>query len=214
MTPWTLIRRSLRFHARSHFGVVLGAAIASATLIGALLVGDSIRETLRQRALQRLAGAWYALKPADRFFGGDVAQRLALPPTLGSPELSEGSYLELWRHPNIGVVSSLSFGGAISGFLALPRTASLPSGNALANHVQVFGEDGTFLLADDTGRYGPVAQGTVLVNSSLAAQLGVRPGNEIILRVQRYVSLASEAAIAPRRAITAGLRLRIHSILP
>src|SRR5438552_3590676 len=68
MTFWTLIRRSLRFHARSHVGVVLGAAIGSAALIGALIVGDSVRETLRQKALQRLANAYFALAPADGFF--------------------------------------------------------------------------------------------------------------------------------------------------
>ena len=33
MTLWTLIRRSLCFHARAHLGVVLGAAVGSAALI-------------------------------------------------------------------------------------------------------------------------------------------------------------------------------------
>ena len=56
MTFRTLIRRSLRFHWRSHLGVVLGAAIGSAALIGALVVGDSVRESLREQALQRLGG--------------------------------------------------------------------------------------------------------------------------------------------------------------
>ena len=54
MTFWTLIRRSLRFHARAHLGVVLGAAIGSAALIGALVVGDSVRESLTDMALRRL----------------------------------------------------------------------------------------------------------------------------------------------------------------
>ena len=47
MTLWTLIRRSLRYHARAHLGVLLGATVGSAVLIGALLVGDSVRESLR-----------------------------------------------------------------------------------------------------------------------------------------------------------------------
>ena len=41
MTFGTLIRRSLRFHARAHLGVVLGAAVGSAALVGALVVGSS-----------------------------------------------------------------------------------------------------------------------------------------------------------------------------
>ena len=56
MTFWLLIRRSLRFHARSHLGVVLGAVIGSAALSGALIVGDCVRGSLRERALSRLGG--------------------------------------------------------------------------------------------------------------------------------------------------------------
>src|SRR5712671_2634735 len=76
MTFATLIRRSLRFHARAHLGVVLGAAIGSAALIGALLVGDSVRESLRQRALARLDGTYFALAPQDRFFDRNLDERL------------------------------------------------------------------------------------------------------------------------------------------
>src|SRR5215467_7161088 len=68
MTFRRLIFRSLRFHARSHAGVLIGAAIASAVLIGALLVGDSMRQSLRARALGRLGWVHYALAPQDRFF--------------------------------------------------------------------------------------------------------------------------------------------------
>ena len=68
MTFSTLIRRSLRFHARAHLGVVLGAAIGSAALIGALIVGDSVRGSLRQRALDRIGKAQYILEGRDRLF--------------------------------------------------------------------------------------------------------------------------------------------------
>ena len=54
MNSWTLIRRSLRFRARAHLGVILGAAAGSAALIGALLVGDSVRASLSDMALARL----------------------------------------------------------------------------------------------------------------------------------------------------------------
>ena len=57
MTLWTLIRRSLSFHARAHFGVVLGAAVlGSAALIGALVVGDPRGESLKDMALSLRQG--------------------------------------------------------------------------------------------------------------------------------------------------------------
>ena len=68
MNSWTLIRRSLRFHARGHLGVVLGAAIGSAALIGALVVGDSVRESLTDMALRRLGSIHFALDAQDRLF--------------------------------------------------------------------------------------------------------------------------------------------------
>src|SRR5512147_121022 len=68
MTTGTLIRRSLRFHWRSHLGVVLGAAIGSAALIGALVVGDSVKGSLRENALHRLGGVSMAMSTGDRFF--------------------------------------------------------------------------------------------------------------------------------------------------
>src|ERR1051325_8641061 len=78
MTSWTLIRRSLRFHVRAHFGVVLGAAIGSAALIGALSVGDSVRGTLPERALSRLGPIHFARNTRERLFQADLQGRLGL----------------------------------------------------------------------------------------------------------------------------------------
>jgi ABC-type antimicrobial peptide transport system permease subunit len=83
MTFSTLIRRSLRFHARAHVGVVLGAAIGSAALIGALLVGDSVRETLKENALARLGGIHFALSARDRLFQSEWGQDPFFWPTPG-----------------------------------------------------------------------------------------------------------------------------------
>jgi len=73
MNSRRLIWRSLTHHARSHLGVVLGAAVGSAALIGALLVGDSIRGSLRHMALARLGEVTVALESGDRFFRDRLA---------------------------------------------------------------------------------------------------------------------------------------------
>ncbi len=61
MKAGTLVARSLRFHWRSHLGVLLGATLATAILVGALAVGDSVRESLRGMALARLGNVQFAL---------------------------------------------------------------------------------------------------------------------------------------------------------
>src|SRR5689334_5215470 len=68
MTAFTLTRRSLQFHARSHLGALMGAAVGTAVLLGALLVGDSVRGSLRDMALSRLGATRSALASNDRFF--------------------------------------------------------------------------------------------------------------------------------------------------
>ncbi len=73
----TLIFRSLRFHWRAHLGVVLGAAVGSAALIGALVVGDSVRGSLREMALQRLGWVHFAMAPDDGFFTSALPEQNA-----------------------------------------------------------------------------------------------------------------------------------------
>src|SRR6266516_7348913 len=117
MTLGTLIFRSLRFHARAHFGALLGAAVGSAVLIGALVVGDSVRGSLRDMALARLGKAQLALAANDRFFRAELADDLA------HKELIDGV-----------VVPAIS----------LPATARTPDDAARANRVQLLGVDDRF----------------------------------------------------------------------
>jgi putative ABC transport system permease protein len=54
MTLLTLVRRNLAYYWRTNLAVILGVATAVAVLSGALLVGDSVRESLRGLVLGRL----------------------------------------------------------------------------------------------------------------------------------------------------------------
>src|SRR2546430_3418640 len=54
MNPRRLALRSLTYYWRTNVAVVLGVATAVATLAGALLVGDSVRGSLRDLVVQRL----------------------------------------------------------------------------------------------------------------------------------------------------------------
>src|SRR5688572_4007138 len=54
MTITQLIFRSIRHYWRTNLAVVLGVATAVAVLSGALLVGDSVRGSLRALVIERL----------------------------------------------------------------------------------------------------------------------------------------------------------------
>ena len=55
-----LVLRGLSHYWRTNLAVVVGVATAVATLAGALLVGDSVRGSLRDLVLQFLHGKWVA----------------------------------------------------------------------------------------------------------------------------------------------------------
>ncbi len=115
MTGFTLVRRSLGHYWRHHLGVGAGAATAAAVLIGALIVGDSVRLSLRQIAMQRLGATRLAAQTGDRLFRAQLADPIAA-------ELD----------------------ARVAPLLMLRGTARTPDGADRANQVQIVGVDQRF----------------------------------------------------------------------
>jgi putative ABC transport system permease protein len=189
MTPFTLILRSLVFHLRSHLGVVLGAAIGSAALIGALVVGDSVRISLREMALARLGQTELALSAGDRFF------RNALAPEMQSAVA-----------PELGV--------KLAAAVQLDGTANAVDGTARANRVQVLGVDEAFwAFAEKPPGFNAIPADAVVLNQPLAAQLNVATGDTILVRVLKPSLLSRDAAITPQDDLAVAMRLRVHAVV-
>src|SRR5437016_3595307 len=171
MTPRTLIRRSLRFHIRSHFGVVLGAAIGSAALIGALVVGDSVRQTLLERALERLGRIHLAAFTQDRFFDPGLLERMRRD--------SSSSYTFDLANP--------AFPSPSGAGLMLSAVVSRQDGTARANHVTAIGVERSVWpgLANWSETQRWTAGETAFVNEAVARQLGANAGEGIVVRVRK-----------------------------
>ena len=75
MKKRTLIQRSLWHYWRTHVAVLLGVVAGTAVISGALIVGDSVRESLKQMSLDRLGRIDLAVH-SRRFFRQDVADKL------------------------------------------------------------------------------------------------------------------------------------------
>jgi len=207
MSFWVLIRRSLRFHARAHFGVLLGAIIGSAALIGALVVGDSVRQTLIDRALSRLGPTHFALYTPDRLFSASLVNRLSVAPSGGGAELDKARP----KHPYV------DSGKLYFMALNLPGTVSKPDGSSRANQVNVLGVEmpawpqmAGWAAIPSTN---PPFEEKAYLNEKLARQLGVKTGDEIIVRVRKPTALALDATISPREGQSVGMRLKVGAIL-
>ena len=66
------MRRSLAYLWQINLAVLLGVIIATAVITGALIVGDSVRGSLKHLVLSRLGGIDYALI-SSRFFRQELA---------------------------------------------------------------------------------------------------------------------------------------------
>ena len=184
MTFWTLIRRSLRYRARAHFGVVLGAAAGSAALIGALLVGDSVRGSLQDMALARLGRTDVALASSDRFVRAKLAMEIA------------------------------SASAQTAAVLQLSGTASASDAAARANQVQVLGVDEKFWrLADQPPSFKDISADAIVLNDALAQQLKAKADDTVLLRVQKPSLLSRDAPISPQEDLSLAMRLKVQSVV-
>ncbi|MBN2241654.1 MAG: ABC transporter permease [Acidobacteria bacterium] len=76
MKPRRLIFRSLNHYRRTNLAVVAGVAVAVAVMTGALVVGRSVRGSLRDLLFERI-GNTETVITADRFFGERLAVSFA-----------------------------------------------------------------------------------------------------------------------------------------
>lgn len=194
MTRFRFILRGLRFHARSHVGAFLGAAVGAAVLVGALVVGDSVRGSLRDLALLRLGKTQLAMATGDRLFTSFLGFTLqqALPQAgLGRP----GAPL-------------------VATALQLPAVAVNADDSARANQAQVLGVDGRFWqFALKPPPLGNLPPDTAVLSAALARQLRAQAGDTVVLRVQKPQALSADAPLAPVEDSTVALRVRVQRVI-
>ena len=75
MSLWRLALRSATYYWRTNLAVLLGVAAAVAVLGGALLVGDSVRGSLRDIALGRL-GRTDQVVSSSQYFRAALANEI------------------------------------------------------------------------------------------------------------------------------------------
>ena len=167
----TLIRRNLAYFWRTNVAVVLGVATAVAVLAGALVVGDSVRASLRDLVLNRL-GKTDTVISAATFFRERLSDELAQGPRWSSTPLIVFE----------GLVTHESSGRRASG-------------------VQVYGVDERFWRF-----HGIPAPELPAMSAALSEELGGRPGDTVLLRVQKPSAIPIESLFGRKEDVGRTLR--------
>lgn len=195
MSTWRFILRSLAHHWRIHVAVALGVAAATAVLTGALLVGDSVRGSLRRLTLDRL-GRIDEVLVTDRFFGAQLAERL--PSAAG------------FRGHFSAAVPAILFPRG-----TLEKQGATQSGRAA--QVLIVGCGAAFWELGDAN-YRPArkpGRDEIVLNAPLAEELQARVGDTVVLRLPKSNQVPADSPLGRKSdRIRAIAGLRVIEIIP
>lgn len=188
MSSWRFILSSLTYHWRMNVSVALGVAVGTAVLTGALVVGDSVRGSLRHLMLDRL-GKVDEVLISDHLFGAALATQLNALPDF-----------------------TASFDVAVPAIL-LEGSVSQPDSGARASRVTLLGINNDFWKLGDGGPRHPVATGEVVINRPLALELSVKPGDEVVVRLPLATDIPPDSPLGKRTELIANRRLRVAEVI-
>ncbi len=194
------MRRSLIYFWRMNLAVALGAAVTAAVLTGALVVGDSMRGSLRQITLERLGGVDHVLL-SGRFFREELAGNVS----------TSGRFRDRFL--------------AAAPAIVLEGSAVNPDTEQRARNVRVYGIDERFFevygaeaepfLESDEGDGRPLFPSAV-INASLQGRLSIQPGDSILVSFPQPSDVHSEYVLGSRDTVslTGAIRLTVNRTVP
>ncbi|HEX5084711.1 MAG TPA: ABC transporter permease, partial [Blastocatellia bacterium] len=188
MSALTLVKRNLTHYWRTNLAVILGVATAVAVLAGALLVGDSVRGSLRNLALARL-GRTDLVISASGFFRERLAD-------------------DLQSHDQFAA----NFNGACP-IVALESVVTRDENKARAGGVQVYGVDERFWKFHGVNVKTPEGN-DILVSDALARELGAKQGDTLILRIEKPSAIPAESLHGRKDDLGRTVRLTTREVLP
>ncbi|HWN86296.1 MAG TPA: FtsX-like permease family protein [Vicinamibacterales bacterium] len=189
MRPRSLIARGLGYYWRTHLAVVIGVATAVAVLAGALLVGDSVRASLRDLVLQRLGNTDDVVVSAN-FFREALAQGVAAHPDFTA---------------RFRAVAPLVM---VQGFVT-----DQESGRR-AGRVLVYGVDERFWRFHDAAAVTAIADREAYVSPALAREIGAAADRAILVRVQRPSDIPLDSLHGRKDDVGRTMRLTVREVLP
>ncbi len=200
MSFWRFIFESLNHRRRIHVAVALGVMTATAVLTGALVVGDSMRGSLRHLALDRLQGIDDALI-VPRFFRVKLAG-----------EVAKDYYGSAAPNSKITAVPAILLQATLA------RSGSTDSDRRIAGRVTVLGVGPEFwnaFAAVGPQLSKPLGDSEIAINSTLADKLDAHVGDEVILRLPRPSDIPADSALGRKKETVRSLpALRVAEILP
>jgi putative ABC transport system permease protein len=188
MTLRDLAKRSLTHYWRTNLAVVIGVAIAVAVLAGALVVGDSVRASLRELAVARL-GRTDHLIASTGFF------RSALAADFKNDSSFQSGFSD------------------VVGLIAIDGLVAHASSGARASNVAIYGVDERFWQFHGKPLAKPLAGRDALVSPALARELGAGGGDGLLVRLRQPSAIPAATLHGRRDDLGKTIRVRLRDVL-
>ncbi|WP_425397703.1 FtsX-like permease family protein [Aeoliella sp.] len=188
---FSYIVANLRHHWRMHLAVAAAVAVATAVLTGALVVGDSVRGSLRDLTLQRL-GRIDQVLTTPRLFRAELASELAA--TEGFEQRFESAMPAL--------------------ILRGSATARVDDKLRRASELDLYGVTEAFWSVGERDPRSNAGAEGVWITQQVANDLGVAAGDEILLQLPLVSDVPADSPLGEKVDTVAGERFRVAGVLP
>ena len=188
MSSLRLILSSLFHYRWINFSVLAGVALTSAILSGALVVGDSVKESLRRNAAARLSQIGPVMLGGERFFTSALADRIA---------------------------TELGGDAVAAPVLQITGTALNRDGGRRVNQVQILGVDDRFWKLSNKGvaPEGFADERWIAINAPLADRIGAEVDDTLIVRVELPGALSKDAPLSGESEQTTPFTASVTAVL-
>ncbi|MCX6232421.1 MAG: FtsX-like permease family protein [Bacteroidetes bacterium] len=182
MNSLNYILKSFILYRKQNLAVLLGCIISTAVLSGALMLGDSVRDSMQKIVSARLGKVEYVLQSNDHFVRAqlvkDVAARLAV---------------------------------KSSAVLMLSGVISAAESDRLINKASIIGIDDTFWQLNEK-QMPPLNEDEVIISANTAEKLQLKVNDAIILKVEKLSVIPLHSPFGSEVSPFLSFRMKIKAI--
>ncbi len=184
MSLYKLIFKSIWFYRKLNLPIVLGIALSTAILVGALIIGDSVKYSLQQITVQRLGNTSQVITAGERLFRQQLANELA--------KKSNIETAALLRANGFGVING---------------------GEVRVNQLSVWGVNATMGNFTDYPESFQLKNNEVAINENLSSLSGLKIGDEFLLRVDKLNTFPANTPFVSEQESTVSFLVSVARIV-
>ena len=175
--------RSIRFYCKPLLMISLGSALTAMIIIGALIIGDSVKGTLRKISQERTGKVQQVITSQERWFRADISHAL-------QEQLS----------------------GNFASIVSLPAYVSVPQKDT-GVAVNLYGIDDDFFALNLNKSNAGIKKDDVFLNTKAKQLLHANAQTDIILRILKPTQMPNDAPLSDSSAKMLAQKFTVTGIL-